>query len=260
MSVRPTRSIEIETTVDASPDEVWEALTTGEGLKSWFPLDATVEPHVGGTVWLSWGPGSEGSAPIHVFEPGARFGWTEHYGDDDEGRPIKVAVDFHIEGRGGSTVVRLVQSGLSADADWDGMYDALTDGWSYFMFNLEHWLRHHPGRARSMAWARVPSTGDRSKTWSRLADVGLVTSASAGDTTAIQLDEERTAKVVSTRPGHHFAAVVPELDNGVIFVELEGKNVGCWLSTYSLDAEAVAALQSALDMKVEAALGDQPGG
>ena len=260
MTERPTRSIEIEKTVDASADDVWEALTTGEGLKSWFPLEATVEPHVGGTVWLSWGPGSEGSAPIHVFERGARFGWTEHYGDDEEGRPIKVAVDFHIEGRDGSTVVRLVQSGLSADAEWDGMYDALVDGWSYFMFNLEHWLRHHPGRPRSMAWARVPSADDRSTTWARLAEAGLVTGAEAEHRTTIHLDGARTADVVSTRPGHHFAAVLPELDNGVLFVELEGKNVGFWLSTYSLDAGAVAELQSALDTRVEAALGDQLGG
>ena len=260
MTERPTRSIEIEKTVEASPEEVWEALTTSEGLTNWFPLDAKVEPGEGGSVWLSWGPGVEGEAPIHVFEPGARFGWTEHYGDDEYGRPIKVAVDFHIEWRDGSTVVRLVQSGLSADADWDGMYDALVDGWSYFMFNLEHWLRHHPGRARSMAWARVPTPLDRSGTWARLLEAGLVTEAATGETTSVHLDETRAADVVSTRPGHHFAAVVPDLDEGVLFVELEGKNVGFWLSTYSLDAETVGSLQSALDTRVEAALGDQLGG
>lgn len=260
MSERPTRSIEIEKSVSASPDEVWEALTTDEGLRSWFPLDARVEPKVGGTVWLSWGPGCEGEAPIHVFEPGSRFGWTEHYGEDAEGRPIKVAVDFHIEGREGSTVVRLVQSGLSADADWDEMYDALVDGWTYFMFNLEHWFGRHRGRSRAMAWARVPVADDRAGTWQRLARAELVSETAADRMTSVRLGELHGARVVSTRPGHHFAAVVPDMEDSVFFVELEGKHVGFWLSTYSLDPDEVSSLQSALDARVEAALGSELGG
>ena len=267
MTERTTRSIEIEKTVDASPEEVWEALTTEEGLRSWFPLDAKVRTGDGGTVWLSWGPGCEGEAPIHVFEPGNRFGWTEHYGDDDQGRPIQVAVDFHIEGREGSTVVRLVQSGLSADAEWDEMYDALVDGWTYFMFNLQHWLGRHRGRTRSMVWARVPTAGDRAATWQALAAAGLVPEAAAGGAAAgakgpgvVRLGGERTTRVVSTRPGHHFAAVLPELEDSVFFVELEGRHVGLWLSTYALDERDVSALQSALDQGVEEALGAELGG
>ena len=44
-----------------------------------------------------------------------------------------------------------------------------------------------------------------------------------------------------------------------VFVELEGKNVGCWLSTYTLEPDAVGALQSAIDARIEAALGDELG-
>ncbi len=252
MSERETRSIEIEKEIAASPDEVWNALTTGEGLQRWFPLEARVEPGREGSVWLSWGPGCEGEAPIHVWEPGRRFGWTEHYGDDEQGRPVKVAVDFHIEGRDGSTVVRLVQSGLSADASWDEMYDALVDGWTYFMFNLEHCFAHHPGRARRMAWARVPVTLDRSAAWSRLVDARLV--ADNAEAT-VRLDELRPVRPVSARAGHHFAAVLPGLEESVFFVELEGAHVGFWLSTYALAPDRVQALQGALDERVEAALG-----
>jgi len=257
MTERPTRSIEIEKEVDATPDDVWEAITTDEGLRRWFPLDAKVEAGEGGSVWLSWGPGCEGEAPIHLWEPGRRFGWTESYGDDAEGRPIRVAVDFHIEGREGTTVVRLVQSGLGADADWDEMYDALVDGWTYFMFNLAHCFRKHPGRARRMAWARVPTTLDRQGTWDRLAAAGLVSGQDDTTTDApptVNLDEPHQARIVSVRPGHHFAAVLPHLEDSVFFVEIEGKNVGFWLSTYALGAPDVEALQASLDQRVEAAL------
>ena len=107
------RTIELETEFPGTPDDAWEVLTQADEIARWFPLEARVEPGVGGKVWLSWGPGMAGEAPIHVWEPGARFGWTENYGEDAEGRPIEVTVDFHIEGRDGTTVVRLVQAGFS---------------------------------------------------------------------------------------------------------------------------------------------------
>jgi uncharacterized protein YndB with AHSA1/START domain len=257
MTERPTRSIEIEKEVDATPDAVWEAITTDEGLRRWFPLDAKVEAGEGGSVWLSWGPGCEGEAPIHMWDPGRRFGWTESYGDDAVGRPIRVAVDFHIEGREGTTVVRLVQSGLSANADWDEMYDALVDGWTYFMFNLGHCFQEHPGRARRMAWARVPTTLDRHGTWDRLAAAGLVSGHEESTTDArptVNLGQLHQARIVSVRPGHHFAAVLPHLEDSVFFVEIEEKNVGFWLSTYALAAPDVEALQASLEQRVEAAL------
>ena len=266
MTDRPTRSLELEQTLDATPEEVWEALTTDEGLRRWFPLDARVEPGEGGSLWLSWGPGCEGEAPIHIWEPGRRFGWTEDHATDPEGRAIKVAVDFYIEGRGGSTVVRLVQSGFSAGADWDEMFDAVKDGWTYFLFNLRFYIQHHRGTARTLVWKRAPTELSRNDVWERLASASLITAGDSGAaadgsstdssnvTRRIELDRELPVEVVSARPGRHFFAVLPELDDSVFFVEIEGRHVGFWLSTYGMSAEAVASLQSALDMKVDQAL------
>lgn len=247
------RSIELERKVAATPDEVWEALTTSEGLRRWFPLDARVVAGKAGSVWLSWGPGSEGEAPIHIWEPGSRFGWTESYGDDEEGRPIAVTVDFYIEGRDGSTVVRLVQSGLSADADWDEMYDALNDGWTYFLFNLGFYLEHHPGQPRSLVWKRAPSELSRDEIWNRLTQASLVvdTDSNAG----VNIDHPRPTRVVSARKGHHFTAILPDLDQSVFFIELEGKHTGFWLSTYGADEGRTKALQDSLDERIGAALG-----
>jgi uncharacterized protein YndB with AHSA1/START domain len=251
-----TRSIELEQEVAAPPDEVWEVLTTGEGLKSWFPLDARVTPGVGGSVWLSWGPGMEGQAPIHVWEPSKRFGWTESHGEDAAGRPIVVTVDFHVEGRAGTTVVRLVQSGIGASSDWDAMYDSLKDGWTYFLFNLAYYLLKHRGASRKMVWRRVATDLARDVAWDKLVAGGLVAIAPAGaDGVQIELDQARPAQVASTRTGHHFAATLPDLDDSVFFVELEGSHIGFWLSTYGVDDDRVAELQQALDERVEGALG-----
>lgn len=245
-----TRTIEVERELAATPDEVWEALTTSGGLQRWFPLEARVVAGESGSVWLSWGPGSEGEAPIHIWKPGARFGWTESYGNDDAGRPVEVGVDFYIEGREGTTVLRLVQSGLSADAEWDEMYDALTDGWTYFFFNLAFYFEHHRGRDRAMVWKRAPTELTRDAVWERLTASGLVVDGDG----EVTIDRPRPTTVVSSRAGHHFTATLPDLDESVFFVELEGKHVGFWLSTYGLDDATTTALQATLEERIGEAL------
>lgn len=252
-----TRTITIEKAVDAPPEEVWEALTTGEGLRQWFPLDARVEPGVGGSVWLSWGPGSEGEAPISLWEPPGRFGWIESYGEDAEGRPIKVAVDFHVEGREGTTVVRLVQSGLSASSDWDEMYDALQDGWTYFMLNLAYYFHKHRGQKRKLVWRRVATDLARDAVWERLvasALIGVGGGLGAGDGVTLEIDRGRHAEIASAREGYHFAAEIPELEDSLFFVEIEGSHVGFWLSTYGMKDDRVEQLQAALDERTQEAL------
>ena len=261
--VEEGRTLEVEVTVDAPPDEVWEALTTAEGLRRWFPLDARVEPGQGGNVWVSWGPGSEGSAPIHIWDPPRRFGWTEFHGGDESGTPIQVAADFHLEARSGVTVVRVVQSGFGASADWEEMYDAVQDGWRYFLFNLAFYFREHRGKDRAMVWRRFATDLPRDTVWERLVGGALVDRGSRhpgavrpGDPLSIHLDEALSGTVVSARPNHHLAAMLPDLAQSLLFVEIEGPHVGVWLSTYGLEAARVRALQSALDDRLERAFGE----
>lgn len=254
MTERSTRSIEVEQSIDAPVEDVWAALTTVEGLRQWFVVDARIDPRVGGKIWISWGPGSEGEAPIHAWEPNRHFGWTESYGDDEEGRPIRVVVDFEIEGKDGATTLRLVQSGFTADTAWDEMYDALVDGWTYFLFNLSHYLGRHDGTPRALAWKRAEAGMDRDAAWERLVEAGLVFGGEAGAGGRVVLDVDIPAEIVSSRPGYHFAATLPSLDDALLFVEIEGKHIGFWVSTYGVDANRVEALQGALEQQVSKAL------
>ena len=259
-----TRSLVFEREIAAPPEDVWRALTTPEGLRQWFPLDARVTPEASGSIWLSWGPGCEGEAPIHIWEPNRRFGWTESYGEDDSGKPIKVAVDFYLEGREGQTVIRLVQSGISAASDWDEMYDALKDGWTYFLFNLGYYFLKHRKLERKMVWRRVATDLARDALWERLTTGALIGTAIAGgggsgvgaeSPAELVLDQPRPCHIVSQREGYHFAATLPNLGDSIFFVEIEGPHVGLWLSTYGMDEPAVDGLQEALDARVEEVFG-----
>ncbi len=251
-----TRSINIEHEIDVVPEIVWQTLTDPDEISRWFPLQAEVDPKVGGRIWLSWGPGCEGEAPIHIWEPPHRFGWTENYGTDEAGKAIEVAVDFYVEAKAGTTVVRLVQSGFSASSDWDEMYDALVDGWTYFMFNLVFYLTQHRGKPRGMAWRRVATDLTRDAVWDRLLGGALVTAAAGftpGAPFELQLDAKHSGEIVSARPGHHFVGTLPDMNNSLLFVELEGPHVGLWLSTYGSSKADVARLQRELDTRLEEA-------
>ena len=127
--------------LDATPDEVFRAISEGDAITRWFAPEASVTPGVGGSVTLSWGPGMEGTAPITAWEPGKRFAWTEQHGD---GEP-KV-VEFLIEAvDGGKSVLRLVHSGFAEDADFDAEFDSTTGGWTTFLRLLQFDLAEHKG-------------------------------------------------------------------------------------------------------------------
>ena len=148
--------IEQELTLPASPEQVWEAIATGPGIDSWFMGRNAVEPREGGIAAMDTG-GRREEAVITAYEPGKRFATrTSPAGD---GRFM--AFEYLIEGRGGgSTVLRIVHSGMLGD-DWQDEYDALRRGWPFHLHSLREYLAHFPGRTGVPVFAVAPS-GDRS--------------------------------------------------------------------------------------------------
>jgi len=59
--------------IAASPRAVWTAVTTGEGLASWWVDEARVDPRPGGRVVVSWtdesGAAVEAWGMFHTFRP-----------------------------------------------------------------------------------------------------------------------------------------------------------------------------------------------
>ncbi|MEU5975851.1 SRPBCC domain-containing protein [Streptomyces sp. NPDC047315] len=143
--------IELETTLPASPQEVWDAIATGPGLDSWFMGRNEVEPCEGGAFVMETG-GHREEAVITAYEPGKRFATRTPTAED--GRFM--AVEYLIEGRdGGSTVLRLVHSGMLGD-DWQDEYDALRAGWPFHLHTLREYLTHFAGRTGVPVFAVAP--------------------------------------------------------------------------------------------------------
>jgi len=69
MSDEKTRTFETTIEIQAPTAAVWKALTDARELVRWFPLEAEVEPRVGGRYWISWQNEWQGDHRIRIFEP-----------------------------------------------------------------------------------------------------------------------------------------------------------------------------------------------
>jgi uncharacterized protein YndB with AHSA1/START domain len=124
------------------PSTVWTALTTAEGLGSWFGDEATIDLRPGGTARMSWVDGSTAEMRIERVEEPRVFGYTWHvYGlpDDD---PRRTYVEFTLEPDGAGTRLTVVESGfaqLSDDAH-DKSFGGNVNGWAKELGELVTYL------------------------------------------------------------------------------------------------------------------------
>ncbi|HEX8615947.1 MAG TPA: SRPBCC domain-containing protein [Thermoanaerobaculia bacterium] len=236
--------VEAEIAIDADEATVWRALTEGEELKRWFPLDARVRPGAGGAVWLSWGEGMDWEAPIEIWEP------NKHLRTVDPA-PSKVAVDYYIESKGGETVLRIVQSGFAEDA-WEDELDTLNGGWRAFLATLRNYLERHRGEPRAMAYFRHPAVAlERKDAFPRMLDALGLQSVRAGE----RFDGELFQGVADVAlPPVNLSGPLDNLGGGFLMVELEPGRGQCrpsvWVSLYGETAHEAAALQEELQRRV----------
>lgn len=129
-----------EFTVDATPDEVWEAIATGPGVDSWLMGHTEVDGANKTITFEMFGEVSTGT--ITVWEPGHRYCWQEDTNPDG----TFTAYEWLIEARdGGGAVVRVVHSGLLGE-NWEAEYNGLTMGDKAHMKKLASYLKHFAPR------------------------------------------------------------------------------------------------------------------
>jgi uncharacterized protein YndB with AHSA1/START domain len=135
--------------VVATPDEVWEAIATSEGISSWM-APTRLDPRVGGEVSFDFGDLAS-TGVVTRCTPPARFAYEEPWpladrpedvdpdmarwfasrdvplseACDDVKRMSPVATEFLVEAEsGGSCVIRVVTSAYGIGADWEDEFFA----------------------------------------------------------------------------------------------------------------------------------------
>ncbi len=268
------RSIEKTLEIKARCEDVWRALTDAVELTRWFPMEARVKPGVGGSIWQAWRGEHEGTMPIAAWEPNRHLQliWAKvdasgsllerDTADIDETRGpggVPIAVDFHLESKGGSTVLRLVHSGFGEGATWDGMFDGIRRGWNFELRGLRHYLENHLGVPRLVCWARQKlGACSLDDAWKRLmggdglVQVGTLAGKKEGDrysiTTATGDGMEGTVYVLD--PPNDLCATVENLNNGLLRLRVDNgcgvdsaAEVNVWLSCYGMSQSEVSAFE-----------------
>jgi uncharacterized protein YndB with AHSA1/START domain len=247
-----TRTMEKTFDIKATPDAVWKALTDAEELMNWFPVDARVTPGKGGEILMSWGEEMHGSR-ITIWEPGRHL-QTEW---ESPNSPTPLTVDYFIEGKGGATRLRLVHSGFGSGGAWEEEYDGVSRGWNFELRGLRHYLEHHPGVKRQIAWVSRALDVDYVEAWNRImgaGGLGYRGSSDAGEGerfsfegAGVRLDGE----VRDMFPPRQFAGTVEQFNDAYMRVAIEHgchgddvTRVNLWLSAYGVGEQALAELRS----------------
>ncbi len=138
--------------ITATPEQVWEAIATADGISAWM-VPARLEPHVGGELTFDHG-GFQSSGVVTGYTPNELFAYEESWPMTDdmrdwvaetEGHAITdedlsavgpIATEFLIEAEsGGSCVLRIVSSSYGKGAQWEHEFFAeMVGGWGPLPF------------------------------------------------------------------------------------------------------------------------------
>ncbi|OLT13274.1 ATPase [Pseudonocardia sp. CNS-139] len=120
------------------PSRVWAAITTAEGLGTWFGNRAAIDLRPGGAGRLEWTDGSTVELEVERVEEPAVFGFTWRNLGLPADDPRGTYVEFTLEPTGSGTRLTVVETGfgqLSGDAHAEA-YDSHTKGWAFELGEL----------------------------------------------------------------------------------------------------------------------------
>ena len=165
-----------EITLDATPEQVWQAIATGPGVDSWFMGHSEFEPRAGGATSFDMFSEIE-SGRVTAWEPGKRFAYRS-----DEKNGEFMAFEYLLEARdGGSTVLRFVHNGFLGDDGWADQYDALKVGDRKYLEKLAAYVKHFEGRTAVHSLFLPGPRVEASRAWPALASAFALTNPEEGD-------------------------------------------------------------------------------
>jgi uncharacterized protein YndB with AHSA1/START domain len=137
----------IERTIELThpPMQVWDALTSAEGLGGWFGDRATVDLRPGGLAYVEWDHhdnSHKATLAIAVVEPPNRFAWTWSIQGLPEADPRRTYVEFTLVPNGAGTRLTVVESGFAQVPDGllDTAYQGNVEGWRKELGHLVSYL------------------------------------------------------------------------------------------------------------------------
>ncbi|MCU1587570.1 MAG: hypothetical protein JWN31_1063 [Frankiales bacterium] len=122
-------------------DKVWAALTTPDGLASWFGQQVTGRVAPGEDLVMSWDNGHQTSLAVKVVDPMSAFAycWPVYGVPADD--PRRTYVEFSLAPSAGGTTLTVSETGFAQLPDeWLTSYEGNTQGWASELGELAEYL------------------------------------------------------------------------------------------------------------------------
>ena len=136
-------TIEREVHIDASPEVVFDVISSPEHIRDWWNADTAIEPVVGSTSELTWRDEASGRVdvvpitvvdvrPPHVFS----FRWTQEHGGTAT-PSNSLLVTFELSPSAAGTALRLTETGFRERgweiAQLEEAYQDHVNGWNFYV-------------------------------------------------------------------------------------------------------------------------------
>ena len=142
-------TIERELFVEASPEIVFEVVSSPDHVKQWWPDDASYEVTPGAEGRITFGDGDAGGTVVAFTVVEARpptrfmFRWT-HPAGDTATTGNSLLVTFDLTPRGGGTLLRMTETGFR-EMGWEAavleqQYREHHTGWDFYLPRLTPYL------------------------------------------------------------------------------------------------------------------------
>ncbi|GAA4041099.1 SRPBCC domain-containing protein [Nonomuraea soli] len=124
--------IERSVLLASTPEQVWAALTTCEGLSSWLGENVTIDLRPGGSAQLTVSSGRTVDMRVERVEEPVVFGFTWRLPDLPDDDPRRTYVEFTLEASGSGTRLRVVETGFAQMPDGfrGKAYESHAEGWA----------------------------------------------------------------------------------------------------------------------------------
>ena len=132
-------SIKHYLSIKAIPEKVYSALTTSEGIKGWWTLNANVEEKIGGIAEFIFGERYHNKMKITKLERNRRVEWKCFQGDKEW---IDTTFEFDIEGNEKDTILRFSHSNWKKETDF---FASCNYQWGCYMRSLAEYCEKGEG-------------------------------------------------------------------------------------------------------------------
>ena len=149
-----------EQEVEASPEDVWQAISTGDGLDAWFMGRNSIEQREGG-IAVTEVAGVPEESTVTVWQPPTRLVTVGAEAPDGSQHTF----EYDIEPRGARTAIRGLHKGFLGSEHWEAEYEGMSEGDPIYFAKLGEYLTHFRGRRATPVNVFQPGPADKAEGW-----------------------------------------------------------------------------------------------